>query len=116
VGLVRGELPGLARATLSSLVVMDVHARDVAAQLAAERLEGQPGHFSWLSQLRLYWEVRGRALGRQLGRPRQRPSPCHAGWLAASVRCLVHAVASAGWACAAAAPAPAGRARQRWQC
>jgi dynein heavy chain len=44
------------RATLSALVVMDVHARDVVAQLAAEGIEGQPQHFSWLSQLRMYWE------------------------------------------------------------
>jgi hypothetical protein len=36
---------------------MDVHGRDVAAQLAAEGIQGQPGHFSWLSQLRMYWEV-----------------------------------------------------------
>jgi hypothetical protein len=36
---------------------MDVHARDVVAQLAKEGIEGEPGHFSWLSQLRLYWEV-----------------------------------------------------------
>jgi hypothetical protein len=57
VSLVRGELPDLARATLSALVVMDVHARDVVAQLAAEGIEGQASHFSWLSQLRMYWEV-----------------------------------------------------------
>lgn len=44
------------RATLSALVVMDVHARDVVAQLASEGIEGQPQHFSWLSQLRMYWE------------------------------------------------------------
>lgn len=35
---------------------MDVHARDVVAQLASEGIEGQPQHFSWLSQLRMYWE------------------------------------------------------------
>jgi dynein heavy chain len=35
---------------------MDVHARDVAVDLAAQKLEGQPTHFSWLSQLRMYWE------------------------------------------------------------
>jgi dynein heavy chain len=35
---------------------MDVHARDVVAQLAAEGIEGQPQHFSWLSQLRMYWQ------------------------------------------------------------
>jgi hypothetical protein len=45
------------RATLSALVVMDVHARDVAAGLAAEEgVAGQPGAFSWTSQLRQYWE------------------------------------------------------------
>jgi dynein heavy chain, axonemal len=44
------------RATLSALVVMDVHARDVTVQLGSEGIEGQPGHFSWVSQLRLYWE------------------------------------------------------------
>jgi hypothetical protein len=35
---------------------MDVHARDVVAQLAAEGIEGQPQYFSWLSQLRMHWE------------------------------------------------------------
>jgi dynein heavy chain len=35
---------------------MDVHARDVVVQLATEAIEGQPQHFSWLSQLRMYWE------------------------------------------------------------
>lgn len=46
----------MCRATLSALVVMDVHARDVVDQLATEGIEGQPQHFSWLSQLRMYWE------------------------------------------------------------
>jgi dynein heavy chain, axonemal len=53
---VRGQLSRLQRATLSALVVMDVHARDVAVQLAEENIEGSPGHFSWLAQLRMYWE------------------------------------------------------------
>lgn len=39
---------------------MDVHARDVVAQLADEAIEGQPQHFSWLSQLRMYWEEPGK--------------------------------------------------------
>lgn len=24
--------------------------------LANQKIEGEPGHFSWLSQLRMYWE------------------------------------------------------------
>jgi dynein heavy chain, axonemal len=56
VTLVRGRLERLQRATLSALVVMDVHARDAAAALAAEGIEGCPDAFSWLAQLRMYWE------------------------------------------------------------
>lgn len=57
VELVRGRLERLQRATLSALVVMDVHARDSAADLATAGIEGQPGAFAWLAQLRLYWEA-----------------------------------------------------------
>jgi len=45
------------RATLSALVVMDVHSRDVAATLASEEgVAGHLGSFSWTSQLRHYFE------------------------------------------------------------
>lgn len=57
VNLVRGDLHKLCRMTLSALVVMDVHARDVVTILAEEKIEGEMNHFSWMCQLRTYWEV-----------------------------------------------------------
>ena len=51
---VRGSLRPLDRLTLSSMVVLDVHARDVVEGLIAAGVV-DVRHFSWQAQLRYYW-------------------------------------------------------------
>ncbi|XP_052058680.1 dynein axonemal heavy chain 3-like isoform X1 [Mytilus californianus] len=55
VKLVRGQLTSMARITLGALIVIDVHARDVVNNLKEKEIRS-PQDFSWISQLRYYFE------------------------------------------------------------
>lgn len=52
VQLVRGRLSKMQRAILSALIVIEVHAKDVAAKLVEEEVSSV-NDFEWISQLRL---------------------------------------------------------------
>jgi dynein heavy chain len=52
---VRGRLSDLDRITLGALIVIDVHARDVVAMLAENKVT-DTSHFDWISQMRYYWD------------------------------------------------------------
>uniref|UniRef100_A0A803W4G1 Dynein axonemal heavy chain 1 n=1 Tax=Ficedula albicollis TaxID=59894 RepID=A0A803W4G1_FICAL len=54
VALVRGRLSKMQRAVLSALIVIEVHAKDVAAKLIEENVMSM-NDFEWISQLRYYW-------------------------------------------------------------
>nr|XP_021152153.1 dynein heavy chain 1, axonemal [Columba livia] len=54
VALVRGQLSKMQRSVLSALIVIEVHAKDVAAKLIEENVTSM-NDFEWISQLRYYW-------------------------------------------------------------
>jgi dynein heavy chain len=49
--LVRQKLTPIARMTLSALIVIEVHARDVVTKMVQEHVS-EPHAFEWISQLR----------------------------------------------------------------
>jgi len=55
VAKVRGDLTKLQRMTLSALIVIDVHARDVVLELSKQGVTSET-EFEWISQLRYNWE------------------------------------------------------------
>uniref|UniRef100_A0A8C2TM90 Dynein axonemal heavy chain 1 n=1 Tax=Coturnix japonica TaxID=93934 RepID=A0A8C2TM90_COTJA len=54
VAVVRGQLSKMQRAVMSALIVIEVHAKDVAAKLIEENV-ASVNDFEWISQLRSYW-------------------------------------------------------------
>ena len=52
---VRGDLAPLERSTMSALITLSVHGRDVVADLAAKGVSSET-EFEWISQLRYGWE------------------------------------------------------------
>lgn len=62
---VRGELTGDARRKVNTLVITDVHARDIVDMFVRDSVM-DAREFAWESQLRFYWDrglVRARVLG-----------------------------------------------------
>jgi dynein heavy chain len=53
--MVRQKLDSLTRKTLSALITIDIHAKDIVTDLKTKRI-GNVTQFDWIAQLRYYWE------------------------------------------------------------
>lgn len=53
--MVRDKLPNLLRMTLSSLIVIEVHARDIVEKLAREKIRSVDD-FNWINNMRYYYD------------------------------------------------------------
>lgn len=54
VNMVREKLPDLLRLTLGTLIIINVHCRDIIETLARKKVYGID-EFEWISQLRYYY-------------------------------------------------------------
>ena len=54
--IVRNEIPEIHRAILGALITIDVHARDIVADLCAKKIDREDS-FEFLRQMRYYWET-----------------------------------------------------------
>eukprot|EP00931_Biecheleriopsis_adriatica_P034701 TRINITY_DN20021_c0_g4_i1.p1 TRINITY_DN20021_c0_g4~~TRINITY_DN20021_c0_g4_i1.p1 ORF type:complete len:4150 (-),score=1074.99 TRINITY_DN20021_c0_g4_i1:152-12580(-) len=70
VNLVRGNLSKLGRQTLSALVTIDVHNRDVVLSLTQAKISSTKD-FDWIAQLRYYWRKAGSITLKETGKPNQ---------------------------------------------
>ena len=55
IQLVRGQISNIERSTINSLLVMEVHNRDIIDQLIEAKVSNI-NDFQWASHLRYYWE------------------------------------------------------------
>jgi dynein heavy chain len=58
VTFVRQEMDALQRQTVSSLIVVEVHNRDIVTELSHSGVASVEA-FEWIAHLRYYWHVRG---------------------------------------------------------
>ena len=56
IALVRTEIPDLLRKCVNTLIILDVHARDIVDSFVRDSIMSAK-EFEWESQLRFYWDM-----------------------------------------------------------